>query len=712
MKTQKNKSVDPRHMISNTLIKPGEEVPLEQIDLDENHRVPHPDDLTAIESLAESIRSAGQQTSGRVYCKPDFERLMKAWKPGAPPEKRPYLMGFGYRRYKGLEKNNIPFFRADVFSQASPADIEVARGIENLQREDLNPASRVLLISRLMNLHDGDVDVVAGRIGWSVTKVRTHIHLQKLDSRVMQLVGKGRLHLGHARLIAQIGDPEVQCKIAGQAVRQWNFQNESEPAAGMSICSIDQLQEMIASETRSLANVSWGLEQRFPATDEFPSLPACLGCQHNTLSDPLLFEGAGDPKSEAGHCMFGRCFAQKEERCQARKEEVVAKVEMEIEKAIKKDKPVGSLASMVKADIESTPWMKPGSITRAVQKAAEAKHPSEPQGTEKQRRHAALLEFSKALDLWRGKVAEQIWRGLADRPAATVIFAMLVPRVSFKPWAECNYRVDTHNWGISKLPIEPNAPHRLVNEQLDVIELIAQGDANAAIKLSERGDFPLEDVHGQMKSELAMLPMEALIHFCNRLGIAPQPLSAPQFNDFLPEDLRVPALVGQAGVTMLAVPEMTSRSGKLMKPAVKPQKQGPLLAVKPESYVLDIPLLKVMEPDMQGVFKGEGLVLVEIPEMSSLITAHISLALSGGEGGFHWGYHVVNSVTESARTRHPMALHQFKTVNPALLASCGEILDILGEWLADSANLKERIALNTSIDAVTALQIGLEREVD
>lgn len=302
-------------------------IPLEQIERDErNPRIGSPADESKIRLLAESMKSHGQQQPVQVMPYP--KHLNGA---GSQHKGQKYLLVFGFRRCAAAELNGWRQIAAIVKVMPLLADgsidrlaIERLRGIENLQRQDLNPIEECLLIEQLAQnlpaslnqegnpsraedgqLTEAAIQHLAYSIGRPESWVRDRLYLSRLSPDLKQKVMEGRLMLIYARQIAKLADHREQEAVAGMCL--------SSADDGHCHVSIHQVRRYVAERQLSLRSVPWRLDQPFPKSKHI--VGPCSSCLFNSSNDPKLFEhddAKGDGSSAPeGFCLKSSCFEAK-----------------------------------------------------------------------------------------------------------------------------------------------------------------------------------------------------------------------------------------------------------------------------------------------------------------------------------------------------------------------------------------------------------------
>ena len=124
-----------------------------------------------------------------------------------------YMIIAGERRYRAAKICGLKEINAIVkqYTEKQVAEIAI---IENLQREDLNPIEVARGIKRLMDEYGLTQEKVAERIGKSRSAVANSIRILSLYPEVIDLVEKGKISFGHAKILASITDYTTQIILA------------------------------------------------------------------------------------------------------------------------------------------------------------------------------------------------------------------------------------------------------------------------------------------------------------------------------------------------------------------------------------------------------------------------------------------------------------------------------------------------------------------
>ncbi|MBE6641621.1 MAG: ParB/RepB/Spo0J family partition protein [Ruminococcaceae bacterium] len=127
-----------------------------------------------------------------------------------------YQIIAGERRYRaaklaGLTEVPVVTVIADDITTAQLAIVE------NVQREDLNPAEEAFAYRELSSVWNMTQEEIAEKIGKSRSAVANAIRLTELPENIMEMLRSGALSAGHCRALLAIEDREVQTAIAEAA---------------------------------------------------------------------------------------------------------------------------------------------------------------------------------------------------------------------------------------------------------------------------------------------------------------------------------------------------------------------------------------------------------------------------------------------------------------------------------------------------------------
>jgi ParB family transcriptional regulator, chromosome partitioning protein len=158
-------------------------------------------DPTALQELAASIRSSGILQP--VILKPVDGR---------------YQLVAGHRRTEaariaGLTK--VPALLRHDSTEAQQAEWAL---IENIQRQDLNPIERAMAYRTYIETFQSTHAQAAERLGEDRATISNFLRLLDLNAGVQDLVARGLLSAGHAKVLAGVSDPARQDALANRAV--------------------------------------------------------------------------------------------------------------------------------------------------------------------------------------------------------------------------------------------------------------------------------------------------------------------------------------------------------------------------------------------------------------------------------------------------------------------------------------------------------------
>ena len=173
---------------------------VEKIDIDKVYANPNQPrkqfDKESLSELAESIKVHGLIQPIIVNEMPDG-----------------YMIIAGERRFRACKLCGLKKIDAIVknYSNKQIAEISI---IENLQREDLNPVEVAKGIKKLMDEYGLTQEKVAERLGKSRSAIANSIRILSLYPEVIELIEKGKISFGHAKILVAVTDYPVQLMLA------------------------------------------------------------------------------------------------------------------------------------------------------------------------------------------------------------------------------------------------------------------------------------------------------------------------------------------------------------------------------------------------------------------------------------------------------------------------------------------------------------------
>ncbi len=163
-------------------------------------------DETALAELAQSIKENG-------LLQPVSVRPQKAG--------TGYILIAGERRWRAARMaglTEIPALVRNVTEEQAAA----LSLIENLQREDLDPMEQAQGIKTLVETYGITQQTAAQRLGKSRSAIANSLRLLTLPEAVQQELRRGTLHVGHAKALLSLSDPEA-IQTASQEVLNGNL---------------------------------------------------------------------------------------------------------------------------------------------------------------------------------------------------------------------------------------------------------------------------------------------------------------------------------------------------------------------------------------------------------------------------------------------------------------------------------------------------------
>ncbi len=172
-----------------------------------------------------------------------------------------YMIIAGERRYRACVNCGLKEIDCIVknYTEKQVAEISI---IENLQREDLNPVEMAKGIKRLMDEYGLTQEKVSERLGKSRSAIANTLRILSLYPEVLELVEKGKVSFGHAKILASIDDYATQLllakKIAKDKLTVRDLEKEVNSILGGKkkakkvILPSDELQDFISDLQRKL----------------------------------------------------------------------------------------------------------------------------------------------------------------------------------------------------------------------------------------------------------------------------------------------------------------------------------------------------------------------------------------------------------------------------------------------------------------------------
>jgi len=172
-----------------------------------------------------------------------------------------YMIIAGERRFRACKLCGLKEIDAIVKQYSNKLVAEIAI-IENLQREDLNPVEVAKGIKQLMEEYGLTQEKVSERLGKSRSAIANTLRILTLYPEVLELVEKGKISFGHAKILASITEYSAQLilakKIAKDKLTVRDLEKEVDAILGnkkrkkIAKLPSEELQEFISDLQRKL----------------------------------------------------------------------------------------------------------------------------------------------------------------------------------------------------------------------------------------------------------------------------------------------------------------------------------------------------------------------------------------------------------------------------------------------------------------------------
>lgn len=172
-----------------------------------------------------------------------------------------YMIIAGERRFRASKICGLKEIDAVVKNYTNKQVAEIAI-IENLQREDLNPVEVAKGIKQLMEEYGLTQEKVSERLGKSRSAIANSLRILNLYPEVLDLIEKGKISFGHAKVLAAITDYTTQIilakKIAKDKLTVRDLEKEVESLLGnkkvkkLAKLPSEELQDFIGELQRKL----------------------------------------------------------------------------------------------------------------------------------------------------------------------------------------------------------------------------------------------------------------------------------------------------------------------------------------------------------------------------------------------------------------------------------------------------------------------------
>lgn len=130
-----------------------------------------------------------------------------------------YQIVAGERRWRAAKIAGLSEIPAIVRDFDDLQVMEIAL-IENLQREDLNPIEEAKAYKALIEQFNLTQEEISKKIGKSRSVIANSIRLLNLDDRVQEMLVKGDITIGHAKVILSLPNKNLQYEAAKKVVTE------------------------------------------------------------------------------------------------------------------------------------------------------------------------------------------------------------------------------------------------------------------------------------------------------------------------------------------------------------------------------------------------------------------------------------------------------------------------------------------------------------
>lgn len=135
------------------------------------------------------------------------------------PEGSKYHIIAGERRFRASKLAGFDRISC-IVRNCSEQEMTEKALIENIQRDDLSPVEEGLAYSHLINEYGLTQEQVAKRVGKGRTTVANLLRIIQLPYEILELINKGEVSLGHAKVILSVENPDQQLALAQRIVKE------------------------------------------------------------------------------------------------------------------------------------------------------------------------------------------------------------------------------------------------------------------------------------------------------------------------------------------------------------------------------------------------------------------------------------------------------------------------------------------------------------
>lgn len=435
-----------------------------------------------------------------------------------------YILGPGRHRLEAHKLAGLDRINAFVRPPASIEQIERAQLLENLNRHDMLPIEEANNVARLLaNTRDAAyvaknpdaakdaVGHVAAMLGRSKAWVQDRMYIDRLAKPVRTLARIAQIPAGHLRELAKLGDEQQQWELACDIVHlgfhtlkpDFKTGTIGWPATRSLLTSEDEFRAQIAEGSirrmtveevsrevegmqRPLKGVPWDLSLPVIAgkNKRKTDLPACAGCEHNSVTNTALFEIDDDK----GVCHNAVCYQAKKDAAEQAKKHLVS--------AFNRRKNAPDAAEI---DAKAPEWLKRNTARGVVQRQFKQKPKANASETSSSNRfdpysdrkrqltdhEKAMQRFETSLDDWYKQGTEQVMKRLRSQEHALefAVFCAMTTTQALEL---------TTNWIVPHISVysapakeSPKEPKPLDKQIIKALMRLADPDNNGVIEAAE-----------------------------------------------------------------------------------------------------------------------------------------------------------------------------------------------------------------------------------
>jgi len=141
-----------------------------------------------------------------------------------------YKLIAGERRWKAAKMAGLREVPAIILDNSSELNLRAIQLIENLQRQDLNPIEEAKAFQDLIKNHSLTHEKLAEILGKSRAYVSNALRLLNLEASVLELVAKGLISVGHAKVLVSVSSSVAQKSLAKKIL-----------SAGLSVRELEEI---------------------------------------------------------------------------------------------------------------------------------------------------------------------------------------------------------------------------------------------------------------------------------------------------------------------------------------------------------------------------------------------------------------------------------------------------------------------------------------